>query len=178
MKKTGIVFLLVLTVLSFKSTAESAKETVIYIVRHAEKDTSDPKNTDPDLNATGKERALDLAGVLRKEKLAAVFSTKFNRTRQTAAVSARHAGVPVQTYETQDFKTLAETIKSRYKNRRVLVVGHSNTILEIAEAFGVKRPVKELSDDDYDLLLKITIKKNGIIELKSMHYGKAHHGMD
>ncbi len=178
MKKIGIGLLVILTTLAFKSILANPKETVIYIVRHAEKDTSDPKNADPDLNATGKERALDLAQVLRKEKLAAVFSTKFKRTQQTAVPIAQHEEIPVQTYEAQDFKTLVETVKSQYENQKVLVVGHSNTILEIAEAFGAKRPVEKLSDDDYDLLLKVIIKKDGTMDIKTMHYGKMHHSIN
>ena len=177
MKKIGIVVVLILTCIALESISATNKETVIYIVRHAEKETADPKNTDPDLNADGKVRAQDLAQVLRKVKLAAVFCTNYKRTQQTAAPSAQHAGVPVQTYETQDFKTLAETIKTQYKNHKVLVVGHSNTILEIAEAFGAKRPVEKLSDEDYDLLLKVTIQKDGTVKLKTTRYGKSHHSI-
>jgi phosphohistidine phosphatase SixA len=178
MKKIGIVLVAILTCIAFEnSTSAAKKETVIYIVRHGEKDTSDPKNADPDLNAEGKERAAALAQVLRKVKLAAVFSTKYKRTQQTAAPAAQHAGVPVQTYEAQDLKTLTETIRSQYENRKVLVTGHSNTILEIAEAFGAKRPVEKLSDEDYDLLLKVTIKKDGTAEITAEHYGKLHHSI-
>ena len=50
-----------------------AQKTTIWVVRHAEKDTSDPKDKDPDLSPEGKERAEALAKYLKGEKLDSIF---------------------------------------------------------------------------------------------------------
>ncbi|MEO8794178.1 MAG: histidine phosphatase family protein [Daejeonella sp.] len=156
----------------------NSKETVIYIVRHAEKETADPADNNPELNETGKRRAKDLAAELKKETFAAVFSTNYKRTLQTAAPVAQRSGLPVLTYKPDDFKNLAELVKSEYHNKKILIVGHSNTILEIAKAFGTDVEIEKLNDDDYDLLIKITINNNGVANLKFSRYGQKHHSTE
>ncbi|NEU09063.1 histidine phosphatase family protein [Flavihumibacter sp. R14] len=165
----GFLFLLV----SLSSASLPAKETVIYIVRHAEKDTSDPTNNNPDLNAEGKERAVALNGFLKKEKFAAVFSTPYKRTMQTASPVAQRNGVPVKSYK--DSKEVAELVKSEFANQKILIAGHSNTILEIVKAFGATPPFETLNDDDYDLIFMVRISKDGEVSLKTQRFGKPHH---
>jgi phosphohistidine phosphatase SixA len=169
---------LFIAVLSLGSSIPVAKETVIYIVRHAEKDTSDTKNNDPDLNAEGKERARALNEFLKKEKIAAVFSTNYKRTMQTAAPVAQRNGVPVKTYDPKDPQGTAKLIRLEYSNRKTLITGHSNTVLELVKAFGLTPPVEELKDDDYDLIFKITFHKNGESSLKTQRFGKPHHSTE
>ena len=170
----GLFFL----IFSLGGATPTAKETVVYIVRHAEKDTSDVKNNDPDLNAEGKERARALNQFLKKEKIAAVFSTEYKRTMQTAAPVAQRNGIPVKTYDAKDPQAIARLIKSEYADRITLITGHSNTILELVKAFGLTPPVDELKDDDYDLIFKITIHKNGEQSLKTQRFGKPHHSTE
>ncbi|HYK75865.1 MAG TPA: histidine phosphatase family protein [Daejeonella sp.] len=154
---------------------KSDSNTVIYIVRHAEKDASNPNNADPDLSAEGQARAIDLARTLRKEKIAAIFTTSYKRTEQTAIGVAKNNNLNIMHYEAKDFAGVAQNVLSQYKNQKTLIVGHSNTILEIAKAFGAKTPVETLEDDDYDLLLRVTINKSGQAKLLISRYGKPHH---
>jgi len=167
----GLLFL----VISLSSAMLPAKETVIYIVRHAEKDTSDPANNNPDLSAEGKERAAALNEFLKREKIAAVFSTGYKRTMQTASPVAQRNGIPVKTYDHRNAKELAETVRSEYANQKVLITGHSNTILEMVKLFGPNPPFNELNDDDYDLIFTVTIDKNGDASLTTRRFGKSHH---
>ena len=168
-----LYILLIFSAFSFSPTARYSKETVIYIVRHAEKDISDESNTNPGLNAEGKIRAKDLAQTLKKEKFAAVFSTPYKRTMETAAPVAQRSGLPVLNYS--DLEELVNTIKSSYPYKTILIVGHSNTILDIAKAFGTQPVAEKLIDDDYDLLLKVIIDKKGQSHLKIYRFGKEHH---
>ena len=168
-----LCILLVFSAFSFSPTARYSKETVIYIVRHAEKDVSDESNTNPGLNAEGKIRAKDLAQTLKNEKFAAVFSTPYKRSMETAAPVAQRSGLPVLNYS--DLAELVHTIKSSYPYKTTLIVGHSNTILDIAKAFGTQPLAEKLIDDDYDLLLKVIIDKKGQSHLKIYRYGKEHH---
>ncbi|HQS07084.1 MAG TPA: phosphoglycerate mutase family protein, partial [Daejeonella sp.] len=80
--KIGLIVFLAAVALSCRTDAPAI--TTIYIVRHAEKDVSDPKNQDPELSSEGMERAEALADKLKEIKLDAAFATKYKRTSQTA----------------------------------------------------------------------------------------------
>ncbi len=175
MRNSHILLAVLVAIFSFSFTPVTKIGTTVYIVRHAEKDMSDLKNADPDLSEEGRNRAKKLAEQLKKEKFDVVFSTKYKRTIQTVDLVARKNSLNVEYYNPADFKGLAERIKTKYKNKKVLIAGHSNTVLELAEAFGVKRPLASLTDDDYDFLFKITIDDTGNSILKTRHYGKSHH---
>jgi broad specificity phosphatase PhoE len=162
-------------VASLSSAILPSRETVIYIVRHAEKDTSDKANNNPELTAEGKERAAALNEFLRKEKISAVFSTGFKRTMQTASPVAQRNGIPVKTYDHRDSKAVAGLVKSEYPNQKVLIAGHSNTILDLVNAFGPTPPFEKLNDDDYDLIFTVTIDKHGEARLSTQRFGKSHH---
>ncbi|SDM24327.1 Histidine phosphatase superfamily (branch 1) [Daejeonella rubra] len=172
MKK--ILIVLVLLVCSIGCGIALPGSTTIYIVRHAEKDISDPKNQDPELSAEGKLRAADLAEKLKNEKLDAVFSTKYKRTGQTGAEVAKNNGINIQEYDGHNFKAISDLIKTKYKNRRILIVGHSNTVLELVEAFGATRPLPALTDEDYDFFFILKIDNMGKAALNVEQYGKQH----
>lgn len=177
LKAMGLLGILIL-IFTLSSSIPVAKETTIYIVRHAEKETSDPKNNNPELNKDGKQRALALKKFLKKEKISAVFSTNYKRTMQTAAPIAQHNGLPVKTYEAKDPKGLVKLVKAEFTDQEILVVGHSNTILELVKAFGLQTPVDKLNDDDYDLLFIVTLYKNGEPGLQIKRFGKSHHSTE
>lgn len=162
-------------VLWLSSRADNFKSTTIYIVRHAEKDTG---RVDPPLNAQGLIRARALTAKLKTEKFAGIFSSPYKRTRQTAMPLAQYCGLPVLDYDPDRPDQLVQTINTEYNGRTTLIVGHSNTILPLMEAFGVKPPVSKLNDDDYDLLFKISISKTGEKQLKVMRYGQPHHSTE
>ncbi|MGB4776672.1 MAG: phosphoglycerate mutase family protein [Daejeonella sp.] len=178
MKNLRLSLLLVLIGISCISATHTVKETVIYIVRHGEKDTTDAKNTDPELSAEGKERAQALAKVLKREKLAAVYSTPYKRTQQTVVPCAQRNGIPLKTYGNKEVQNMVETINSQFAHQKVLIAGHSNSVLELIESFGGKRPVEKLNDDDYDFIFKLTLTKDGLVKVKTMRYGKTHHSTE
>lgn len=170
-----IVLIVFLAVVALSSRTDAPGITTIYIVRHAEKDVSDPRNQDPELSVEGKERAGALASKLKEIKLDAVFATKYKRTSQTAYNSAKKSNVEIQTYDAQDFRGIAELVITKHIGHKVLIVGHSNTVLELIETFGVRRPLASLSDEDYDFFFVLKINSGGKAELRTERYGKAHH---
>lgn len=144
--------------LSCSSTTNLGKTTV-YVVRHAEKDTT-PGLADPPLTPGGQQRALALREELQKQKVAAIFSTTTARTRTTAEPLATQLKLPIQDYDAKQLPALAARIRREYAGRAVLVVGHSNTILETAEALGAKRPVATVGDNEYNYLLEVTVPQD------------------
>jgi phosphohistidine phosphatase SixA len=172
------IYLILFAVLGISCLAypqEPAVNTIVYIVRHAEKDVSNPGNPDPQLSVEGRERAKALAGALEDEKFAVIFSTKYKRTIQTGEPVAKNAGLAIEYYNPANPRALAELIKTTYNGKKALIIGHSNTVLELVEAFDVARPLSSLTDDDYDFVFKIDINQAGHASLVTRSYGKPHH---
>lgn len=171
MKNFILIFLLVLLGLQNLSAQKTVK---VWVVRHAEKLTDDPKDKDPDLSPEGKERAEALMKALKGESIDSIFATNYKRTKLTGFPLADKIGISVKTYNPEDQKALAKQLIANAKGKNILIIGHSNTVLEIVEAFGAKKPVKELKDDDYDYLFEVTIKGDKA-DVKVDRYGKEHH---
>lgn len=158
--------------LFFGWSIAAAQTTTVWIVRHAEKDTAFATRANPDLSAMGKQRALDLAAFLKKEKIATIYSTDTKRTRQTA----EHFTAPLEIYNPRELAKLATQLLETAKGKTILIVGHSNTVLETLEAFGGQRPVKALSDEDYDYIFKVEIVTNQPTKVQAFQFGQAHRG--
>ncbi|MBC6699453.1 histidine phosphatase family protein [Hymenobacter sp. BT190] len=141
------------------SSSSAPADTVVYVVRHAEKETT-PGLADPPLTPAGQQRALALRDTLRKASVAAVFSTSTIRTRTTAEPLAAQQRQQIMPYDAKQLPALSARIRRKYRGRTVLVVGHSNTILETVEALGAARPVPTVGDNEYDYLLEVRIPKD------------------
>lgn len=131
--------------------ASAAQAQTVVLVRHAEKAG---EAGDPDLSPAGQARAQALAQALAEARVTSVISTPFKRTRQTAAPAAEAAGVPVVAIDTQGgvaahAARVAAEVRKAPPTAAVLVVGHSNTVPEIARALGDPAP-PALTDCDYD----------------------------
>ncbi|MBK7410812.1 MAG: histidine phosphatase family protein [Saprospirales bacterium] len=119
----------------------------IYVVRHAEK----AGGADPGLTAAGAERAEALATFLADKNISAVYATPYNRTRQTAQPTADALGLTVQLYQNDTLSAfVASQLNPLGKNR--LVVGHSNTVLDIVRALGATPTMTEIPENDFDNL--------------------------
>ena len=154
-----------------------AQKTTIWVVRHAEKEMSDPKEKDPDLSPEGKERAEALAKYLKGEKLDSIFSTNYKRTKLTGYPTADKIGLAIKTYDAAAQKSFAESLIKNAKGKKMLIIGHSNTVQEMLVAFGAKKPVKDLTDDDYDYIFILTLKGDKK-EVKVERYGLVHHAKE
>ena len=132
------------------------RPTIVFIVRHAEK--ASPAAPDLPLSAAGEQRALTLRDTLARFPVAAIYSTNTGRTRATAQPTAQARELPPIIYDAGQLPALAARIRRQYRiGQTVLIVGHSNTILETVEAFGVPRPVPSVGDQEYSYLLQVTL---------------------
>ena len=144
-------------VLTWTVVPAVAQEQVIFLVRHAERapvPANQPPSRgmmgeDPPLSAAGQERARRLASVLASAGIKHIFTTEYQRTRQTAAPVAERANVNPVMGAAKDPQPFIEQIQKASGN--VLVVGHSNTIPDLLQGLGVKQAVT-IPDGEYDNL--------------------------
>ncbi|PJJ60226.1 phosphoglycerate mutase family protein [Hymenobacter chitinivorans] len=170
---SGLLFALWLGLLGCAASKPGAAAvTTVYIVRHAEKDPT-PGLPDPALTPAGEARALALREQLGKQPIAAIFTTNTTRTRTTAAPLAQQLGLTPQVYDAKQQSALVERIKTEFAGKKVLVVGHSNTILETAEALGATRPVPTVQDNEFSYLLEVKLPAAGPATATARQYGAA-----
>jgi 2,3-bisphosphoglycerate-dependent phosphoglycerate mutase len=170
MKKLAFIFLIALVA----QTALAQKTLKVYIVRHAEKLVANPTDKDPELSEEGRLRADALLKKLKGNNIDSIYTTNYKRTKLTGFPLADKIGLAIKTYEPNEIQALAKAWKKNALGKNILIVGHSNTVLEIIEAFGGVRPVKELTDDDYDYLFELSIKGTKV-DVNVSHYGASHH---
>lgn len=139
--------------------------TTVYLVRHAEKADGD----DPALSPAGQARATTLAHVLADAGLAAVFVTDTRRSRDTAAPVAAATGLAPTRYDARDARALAATVRADHAGQAVLVVGHSNTLDDLAAAFGA-HGLADLDESQYDRLHVLRVGGDGA-HLARLRYG-------
>ncbi|MFN8352931.1 MAG: histidine phosphatase family protein [Spirosomataceae bacterium] len=144
--------------------------TVIYLVRHAEKVTTDPTAKDPTLIEQGLQRAESLAKKLKQAKLSAIYSTDYQRTKLTATPAANQQQLTIQLYNPKNLQDWVVPFLAQNKGKTVLIVGHSNTVLETIEALGGKRPIPQINDDEYGYFFELVIKEGGNTEVKVSQY--------
>lgn len=151
----------VLSFLLFISAAAASQ--TVYIVRHAEKAAQAPNmSSDVPLSEAGVKRAEALKNLLLNKKIAYIFSTDKIRTKSTAKPLSDAIGVPVDLYNNDTLPKFIERVKALKKN--VLIIGHSNTIDDIANALcGEKKVPNDFADTDYDNLLVVKFKKKKIL---------------
>lgn len=146
--------------------SEGARPGRVWVIRHAEKDTT-PGAADPGLTDAGRARAAEWASRFKAEALTAVYCTKWRRSRETAEpIAAAHALTVTTLPESparpgltgkaaadqrllDDAAALAADIRAKHASGRVVVVGHSNTIPMILDALGAGAPGLTIADSEY-----------------------------
>ncbi|MES2723698.1 MAG: phosphoglycerate mutase family protein [Pseudomonadota bacterium] len=139
----------------------------VVIVRHAEKVAP---TGDVDLSPAGKVRAEALAQALAGARVRMVLATPLRRTGQTAAPTADAAGWTVAAigFEGGDAahaQRVADAARKAGPGDTVLIVGHSNTVAQIARALGDPAPVAP-TDCEYD---KMTVLELGGPATRAIH---------
>lgn len=149
------------------ASAQYRKLTVI-LLRHAEKDTTDPDNPNPELSADGKSRAEKLVKVVNKYQPDAIYSSSYIRTRETVRPLARKRRAMTLIYEPRNLNAMRDLILSG-KFKRLLVVGHNNTTPALANLLVGEEKYKPLAESEYDKIWIIKIKTNKNKPHKTKH---------
>jgi len=127
----------------------------IYVERHAEKAVSPP--SDPPLTAAGAQRAVALADLLKNKKIAVVYSTNTTRTLKTATPLSDSIKKPITIYAADTTGLFVNKLKTLKSN--VLVVGHSNTVLELLDSFHLAHDLHNIPDNGFNNLFIIKTRR-------------------
>ncbi len=150
-----LLALILLTILT--PPAYSQVDRTIYLVRHAEKQNDGSK--DPTLTAIGKQRAGNLSQILKDKNIVAIYSSDYNRTRQTAGPLAKRLGLNVVLYNPGKLKKFAAQLLNSQGN--LLVVGHSNTTPNLASLLGGES-FGEIEHLEYDRVYQLSFQAEQI----------------
>jgi phosphohistidine phosphatase SixA len=138
----------------------------IILVRHAEKA---PGTGDVPLSVQGQRRAKALDAMLRDAGVRAIFTTEWVRTQQTAAPLAGRLKIAPTRISGEDTSGLVKKLQSLGDADVALVVGHSNTIPEIAAALGAP-PVPEIPETEFDRLLIVRTAAGSKASVLTLRY--------
>ena len=159
--KVFIFSSLIVLFFSFKGTEEKNDYegepviTTFYLIRHAEKDRTDPDNPDPELNQDGLTRALKWAEIFDPIPLDAIYSTNYERTSMTAAPTSVKKDIDIKYYDPSSLDI--EDFKLQNEGLNVLVVGHSNTTpMLVNKLLGVEK-YNQMDDSDNSSLFIVRI---------------------
>ncbi len=99
-------------------------------------------------------RARALADRLANEHIDSIFVTPYRRTEQTATPLALRLGLPMTKYPAAPVTVITNRLRT-FRGKNALVVGHSNTILEIAKGLGVTPSMQKIEHSEYQNILFI-----------------------
>ncbi len=154
--------------------------TTFYVVRHAEK-VEGPG--DVALRKEGYTRAVELRDLMSTVPLAAVYSTNFTRTRETAGPTAEDSGIELSLYPPADRPTVAawtQKLIDEHRDRSVLIVSHSGGPDDAYSVASIVHhlsgmPVMAIPESDYDNLFEVTLFEHGDGDAREIRRTLQHH---
>jgi len=151
----------------------SAQKTGIWIVMPAE-----VLSKQDYLSNAGQTRAEDLAKILKREKLQAIYTIEGKAAQQTAEPLAQKAKILPRVYA-DSIAALTDKIRKNFQGNKVLVIAKPGNIIPLLTALGAKAPFSAVQNADNDLLFAVTLNANSDkVELFISHYGKSQHSTE
>ena len=143
--KTLLIFVFALGLFNCNEEPKVADTvSTFYFIRHAEKDRSNADNIDPELTQKGLGRAMHWAEILDEVPIDAIYSTDYERTQMTAAPMAVKKNLTVQIYDPGTIDV--EQFKADNLNKKVFIVGHSNTTPELVNKMIGQEKYNQIDD--------------------------------
>ncbi len=164
----AIVLLAVLAVFVASMTT-----TTVILVRHAEKELGTIE--DPPLTEAGDQRAQALARMFGGRegvgRISGIIVSDTRRSQRTAAPLAARLGIEPAVISPNDYDAIIGRIRREYRGRTVLIVGHSNTVPELARRLARMPDIPEIPDAEYGTIYVVTVPTLGRPSLLRMSYG-------
>ena len=154
--KNFIISIFFLT--SFYSYSQECSS--FYLIRHAEKLRIDKSERNPKLNEKGILRAEKWKEVFKNINLDKIYSTDYYRTIETANPTSKSQNIDITIYSPSniDYKNFKEI----NKGKKVLIVGHSNTIPNFVNALIEKNVYDQIDDLNNSNLYLVNICDNNV----------------
>lgn len=143
----------------------AAEPTTVFLLRHAERS---PGEGDVSISDAGAKRAAELARVLGDARVQAIYVSALKRTHQTAQPLAAKLGLSLA--RINDPAEIVAGIRKKHAGKTVVVVHHSNTLPDVAKAFGLAAGSVSVSENEFDALFIVTGTAAGASVVK-LRYG-------
>jgi len=131
---------------------------VYYLIRHSEKDRSNPDNEDPELTTAGLSRAKLWQEYFDSIPLSGIYSTGYKRTFQTIIPTAASKSLNPIIYPPHDL--VDDNFIARSNSGRWLIVGHSNTVPELTNTLMSIDSLKDIPDSLNSRLYRVDYRSN------------------
>ncbi|RXJ50770.1 SixA phosphatase family protein [Gelidibacter gilvus] len=154
-----IICITLFSISAFAQEDKLSETTTYYFIRHAEKDRSNPSEKDASLTIEGQQRAQNWSIIFQHVPFDAVYSTDFNRTKETGQPTAAINRLEIITYNVS--AAYDDAFKKATRGKTVLVVGHSNTIPDFVNAVIGQEKYNDIEDSNNGNLYIVTIS-NGV----------------
>jgi broad specificity phosphatase PhoE len=144
--------------------------TTVLLLRHAERDNGS-------LNEDGLERANELAHVVRKAGVTAIYTTDTERTRQTVQPLADLLNLDPLIYQVgspDQIEEFAARVRRDQRGKTALVVSHNPTVPLIIDTLGGDPASCSIGDayDEFDDLCVVTIYDAEAVQVLDLQYGR------
>ncbi|GAA0719463.1 phosphoglycerate mutase family protein [Aquimarina litoralis] len=146
-----------------QETNKEASTTTYILVRHAEKDLSNPENKNPDLTEEGISRANRLVKILKDIHIDMVYSTDYKRTLQTATPIAKDRNIEIELYDPK--KSYDKTFQEQTLGKTTVIVGHSNSTPTFVNKIIGQKKYSGIDEKDYNKLFIISLQKDVITDM-------------
>jgi len=153
MKRILFVLAIILTTLNL--SAQENEITTYYFIRHAEKVRIDKTDKNPFLTEKGQLRAENWKNVFKNVNFDIIYSTKYNRTIQTATPTSKSQKTDIHFYNPREL--YSSEFQTSTKGKIILVVGHSNTTPTFINKILGKEKYKHINDTNNSNLYIVTI---------------------
>ena len=140
--------------------ANSQECSTFYLIRHAEKLRIDKTEKNPKLNDKGILRAEKWKEVFNNINLDKIYSTNYNRTIETAKPTSNSKKIDIIIYSTRNIDY--RNFKEINKGKKVLIVGHSNTIPNFVNGLIEKDFYDQIDDLNNSNLYLVNICDNNV----------------
>tara|TARA_B100001057_G_scaffold318543_1_gene318835 strand:- start:11808 stop:12332 length:525 start_codon:yes stop_codon:yes gene_type:complete len=149
---------------------DNQKETIFYLIRHAEKDRSNSENKDPILTSEGIKRANHWASYFDTIPLNSIYSTDYIRTKQTIFPVSKLKHINTKIYSVDELD-INQFISSN-QGKRVLISGHSDTTPSMVNKLIGENKFSNMSDSDNNSLYIVNILNSKVsVEVRSVTIG-------
>jgi broad specificity phosphatase PhoE len=150
----------------------TANSTVVIVIRHAEKESVSAP--DPPLSEAGQARAALLVRMFGETqgagRLDAIYTSSALRNKMTAAPLAARLGIVPIVAPSDDPKGLAHRIVRENSGKRVLVIGHTNTIPGIVAALSGRSDIPQIDEREFGTMYIVTVPRIGHANVLRLSY--------